>query len=100
MSDIDIRKVIGRRVRELRIEKGWSQEELGRRAGGIAQTTIGNIERGTHDTGVTRLSAIADALGVTVGDLVSPPNEDGRRLYDRMMELLMEHNERSNPDKR
>lgn len=96
----DIRKIIGNRVRELRVEKGWTQEELGRRAGGIAQTTIGNIERGSHETGVTRLSAIADALGVIPGDLISPPNDDGRRLTEQILSLVAEHQGRYDPDKR
>lgn len=58
----------GERVRQLRKEKGWSQEELANRCG-VSLNFIGQIERGTRSMSLdtfaklcTELETTADAL--------------------------------------
>jgi len=68
------RAAFGRRVRELRVERGLSQEELGARAG-IHRNYVGGVERGERNIGLDNIWALADALGVTASALF-----DERRL--------------------
>lgn len=65
-----IAAIVGRRLSELMLgdEKLNSQQKLGRKTG-IGQTTIGRIRRGEVSATVENLRAIADAFGVTIGDL-------------------------------
>lgn len=63
-----LREVVGRKLRTLRKERGWSQEELGFRAG-IHRTYIGAIERGQQNVSVDNIGRIAKALGVKPSSL-------------------------------
>lgn len=59
------------RVRRLRKEQGITQEEVARRAG-LTLNSYGDIERGhVRDPHLSSLEAIAQALGVSVQELVS-----------------------------
>lgn len=60
---------VGKRIRELRLKKGWSQEYLAAEAG-LNMNYLGGIERGERNPTLKNLARIADALGVTVPDLV------------------------------
>lgn len=55
---------MGCAVRELRLGKGWSQEQLSFESG-LHRTYIGAVERGEKNLTVKNLARIADALGVT-----------------------------------
>ena len=56
------------RIRELRHEKGWSQEYLAEEAG-IHRTYLGGIETARRNPSLRNLIRIARALGVTMGVL-------------------------------
>lgn len=56
-----LRETTGERLRRLRLAKGWSQMELGLRAG-TSQFCVWNLERGSESTAHT-LSALAEVLG-------------------------------------
>ncbi len=56
---------IGRKIRALRLERGLSQEELGR-AVGITFQQIQKYERGANRVAAARLQQLADALDVAV----------------------------------
>lgn len=58
----------GRRLRELRRARGWSQEELAARAE-RHWTYIGGVERGERNPSLTVLAALAKALNVTLSKL-------------------------------
>ncbi len=66
----DIQKRFGKRVRELRQEKGLSQEELAFRAK-VHRTYLGGIERGERNPALKNIAAIAGALEVSLGQLFS-----------------------------
>jgi transcriptional regulator with XRE-family HTH domain len=58
----------GRRVRELRLARGLSQEELAFRAG-VHRTYLGSIERGERNPALKNIAAIAAALDVSLAEL-------------------------------
>ncbi len=63
-----IRVSFGERVRALRRKRGWSQEELARRAK-RHWTYIGGVERGERNPTLEVIADIAEALGVSVSEL-------------------------------
>jgi transcriptional regulator with XRE-family HTH domain len=67
-----VRARVGRMVRELRLLRGWSQEQLAERANSSPKH-VGRIERGQVNVGVDGLAALARALSVDVSDLFSKP---------------------------
>ncbi|OPY57900.1 MAG: HTH-type transcriptional regulator SinR [Syntrophorhabdaceae bacterium PtaU1.Bin034] len=64
----NIRLLTGERIRILRKERGWSQEELGERAD-LHHTYVGAVERGEKNASIDTLDKIAEALGVEMIDL-------------------------------
>jgi len=64
-------RVNARRLRQLREDMGYSQEELAQRAG-LKSGTIYKMESGKNNNpGLQTLTAIAKVLGVSVIDLIS-----------------------------
>lgn len=51
----------GERIRQLRLAKTWSQEDLAARAG-LHPTYIGGIERGERNLGLDNILKLARAL--------------------------------------
>jgi transcriptional regulator with XRE-family HTH domain len=72
----DVLKLFGERVREIRMLRGLSQEELARLAK-IDRTYIGGIERGERNAGIKNVWRIADALGVPAADLFREESANG-----------------------
>jgi transcriptional regulator with XRE-family HTH domain len=66
---VDIRQRLGRNVRRLREEKGWSQEDYADRAG-IHRTYVSDIERGKRNPTVTVVEKLAGPLHVAPGRLL------------------------------
>jgi transcriptional regulator with XRE-family HTH domain len=60
-----IRIELGRRIRDLRKMRGWSQEKLGEMAD-LHPTYIGGIERGERNVAFENLIHIASAFGLTL----------------------------------
>ena len=65
---VTIQKQFGQRVRELRLARNLSQEELAFRAG-LHRTYLGGIERGERNPALRNIAAIAEALGVAIQEL-------------------------------
>ena len=59
----------GKKVRQLRLQRGISQERLGQLAK-VHRTYIGMIERAEKNITITNMEKIARALGKRVADLV------------------------------
>ena len=55
----------GKRVRELRKERGWSQEEFADRCG-LDRTYVSGIERGIRNPTLQIIGIIAEALNVKI----------------------------------
>ena len=76
MAKRDVLKAFGDRVREIRIQRGLSQEKLAQLAK-IDRTYIGGIERGERNAGIKNVHRIADALGVAAAELFREGTENG-----------------------
>lgn len=62
----------GERVRQLRKKKGWNQDELAEHSG-LSRVTIAKYETGVKKRpAVQTAAAIADALGVSLSELMEP----------------------------
>lgn len=61
-------KNLGKRIRELRLGKRWSQMYLAAEAG-LDKSYIGSIERGEVNPSIKLVTRIAEALGVDISDL-------------------------------
>jgi transcriptional regulator with XRE-family HTH domain len=62
------RDLFAKRVRELRAERGWSQDDLAD-AAGLHRTYIGTIERAEQSIGLDNIEKIAKALKVSIAEL-------------------------------
>ena len=69
-------QMLGRRIRVLRVERGWTQEVLAAVAG-VHRNYIGQVERGAVNVSVAQLARIARALEVGVGELVGDGRQEG-----------------------
>jgi transcriptional regulator with XRE-family HTH domain len=83
---------IGRRLREERQLRGWSQRDLARETG-VNTDTISGIETGQHEPRPSTLRKLAEGLGVEVRDLFAEPvlpkaeaPETGPSLLDKALD--------------
>jgi transcriptional regulator with XRE-family HTH domain len=73
---MDMRKLVGRNVRRIRLKKGLTQEQFAE-VSGFSQQYISSLENGRRNPTVITLYELAVALGVSHLDLVRPVG--GRR---------------------
>lgn len=68
-ADMDIKKKFGIRLKELRLQKGLSQEKLANIAE-IDRTYIPSIEKGKRNVSITVIERLARALNVEIIELI------------------------------
>ena len=77
-------KNIGKNIANARINAGLTQEELAKKVGYQSKSAVNKIETGLRDLPQKKISAFAEALGVTPGYLLgwdkSKPDEQGRLI--------------------
>lgn len=85
----DIYRHIGRRVREERVQRGWTQEQLAEKAE-THLSFIGQLERGIKKPSLLTLKKIANAFGTKAGDLLdeNQPSSKGNSAEKRFGDLL------------
>jgi len=71
---MDMRKLVGRNFSRLRREKGLTQEDVEARSG-YSQQYLSGLERGKRNPSVITIYEIAQALGVSHVELVTPDKE-------------------------
>lgn len=89
---------IGKNIRALRQQNGWSQNDVGKRLG-ISIPAVSKIESGNTDINMSRVDQIAQVFGVTSQDIIShgegSTNTDSaviiedlkRRIHDKDLEI-------------
>lgn len=64
------RKIFARKLKEFRVSRGLSQEELADIAG-LHRTYIGSVERGERNISIDNMERLAIALDITIKDLLN-----------------------------
>ena len=70
MPPRSVKSRFGSRLRQLRDERGYSQEELAERAN-LHRNYIGGIERGERNVAIENIVKLGKALSVKPGELFS-----------------------------
>ena len=70
MADSLLIEQFGRRIRELRIGRGLSQEKLAELTG-FHRTYIGMVERGERNISLSNLGVFAKAFEMSAGELLT-----------------------------
>ena len=73
---------IGERLIELRHARKWTQAELGKRAD-LSREYVMRIEAGLHDPSLGKAARLADALGVSLDELVKPVTKGRKAAAQR-----------------
>jgi transcriptional regulator with XRE-family HTH domain len=73
-NKLGARITLARNIRQLRVRKAISQESLAELAG-LHRTYLGSIERGERNVSIDNIGRVADALGVTVSELLKEGKE-------------------------
>lgn len=76
MSDIDYASALGERLRNIRVQKGMSLQDVQQTSRGKWKAAVvGAYERGDRNVTVARLSELASFYGVPVSEIL--PGDDG-----------------------
>ena len=65
----DILVHFGKRIRQLRLEKGWSQEKLAEITG-FHRTYIGMVERGERNIGLKNINQFSKVFDLSISELL------------------------------
>ena len=76
-----MRRLVGENVRRIRLAIPLTQEQLAEKAG-FSQQYISDLERGGRNPTVVTLFELAQALGSTPVDLISPANAASKSELD------------------
>jgi transcriptional regulator with XRE-family HTH domain len=68
---MDMRKLVGRNVRAVRLARGMTQEQLADESG-FSQQYISDLERGRRNPTIVSLYELAQALHSTPVELLTP----------------------------
>lgn len=74
MKKTNANQLFGQRVRELRLSRGWSQDELAERSG-IDRTYVSGVERGVRNPTLGVIATIAAGFSVSIGVLFEVSND-------------------------
>ncbi len=66
----DIRIRLGRKVRKLRMQRGWTQVEMAEKLC-LYRSYLADVERGKRNISVLNLELIAEGLGLSLSQLFS-----------------------------
>jgi len=67
-----VQRSLGRRIRDLRSKRGWTQEQFAEFCG-VHRTYMGHVERGEKNVSLSTVLRVANALGVRIPSLFGGP---------------------------
>lgn len=80
---------VGKRLRLIRQQRGWSQRELAKRAE-VTNSTISLIEQGRVSPSIASLKKVLDGLPMSLAEFFSVESNDGDKVFfsaDEMTEV-------------
>ena len=80
--------VIGKKIKNLRIEKGMKQGELAKKLG-VSVGYISQVESGDKCFNLKRLEEVSEILGKPVAYFVEGANSDDRRAIEEEIDFLL-----------
>lgn len=80
---MDMRRLVGRNVKRLRLEKRLSQEQFAERSG-FTQQYLSGLENGRRNPTIVSIYELAQALGVDYVALVAPDDEALNETTERV----------------
>jgi transcriptional regulator with XRE-family HTH domain len=89
-ADEQARRALGQAIRIARSRRQWTQKDLGQRSG-VDQGYISDIERGERDLSFSTQRRLANALGLSVAQLMQAAEEEQSRQGD--LSLHPDHDE-------
>ena len=66
----DVRVRVGRRLRRLRVQHGWTQVQMADRLG-LDRSYLADVERGKRNISIVNLEVIAKGFGLSLSRLLS-----------------------------
>ena len=85
-----IADAVGRNVRDARLERGWTLDQLAHRSG-VSKGMVVQIEQAKTNPSIGTLSKLSDALGVPLPDLVENGRAPSLRVVDPDEASLLWH---------
>ena len=82
-------QLLGKRVLQLRKEKGWSQERLAEKSG-ISNNCVSNIENCYSIPSLETLMKLCDAFQITPNDLLLGVSQENKSYLNRDIAELLE----------
>ena len=70
LADKKFLRDLGGRIRQIRLTRGWTQDELAQKCD-LHRTFIGSVERGERNVSILNLRLIASVLRVGLPELLS-----------------------------
>ncbi|MGO9339679.1 MAG: helix-turn-helix domain-containing protein [Terracidiphilus sp.] len=65
----NVRRRFGDRIKSLRVERHWSQEDLAERSG-IGRVFISQMENGHKEACLAIIETLADSFSITISELM------------------------------
>ncbi len=87
---------IGRRIRDWRLARGWSQQQLAE-AAGISQSGVVHLEKGDTNPQLGTLREVSAAFGKTLRELMFGSRADvaeASSLWDQRVRRIMDSNDK------
>ena len=69
MRRVTVKTAFGKRLRQLRTQRGWSQEELASHVG-LDRSYVGGVERGERNISLENICRLAESLELKPSDLL------------------------------
>ena len=73
-------QLMGRRIHELRRQRGWTLQDLARQAN-LSLSFMGHIERGTRKPSLETIVRLAQIFGVSIDSLLLPDSIPANHTY-------------------